>query len=219
MMPARFGEANRPIPMPFSSKITANCQYVKLTGKTSSRPNEAAASTMPPVANEQAPEPVRQPAGRRPGDQEADRQREHRDVDALATGSRLEAVAVHRQVDALQPDGQDERSRPPRPRLDSSGSPGCRRTRERPDPEQRAAEHRILDSRLDDAEDGQHGQAADDEAEDQRGRPAHAVPAVRLDAIGDADEHGDQEIQAAKVTLPHQSSFAGPRMPASRSLR
>ncbi len=26
MMPARFGEANRPMPMPLSSRIAANCQ-------------------------------------------------------------------------------------------------------------------------------------------------------------------------------------------------
>jgi hypothetical protein len=26
MMPARFGEANRPMPMPLSARIAANCQ-------------------------------------------------------------------------------------------------------------------------------------------------------------------------------------------------
>ena len=71
MMPARLGEANRPMPMPFISRISANCQYSKLTGSSSSRTNEMAATTIPPVAKGRAPnrsdsQPEAGPAMRKP---------------------------------------------------------------------------------------------------------------------------------------------------------
>ena len=55
MMAARFGEVNSPMPIPFSSKMSANCQHVKLTGRTCISQKEPAATTMPPVANGHAP--------------------------------------------------------------------------------------------------------------------------------------------------------------------
>ena len=106
MMPARLGEANRPMPMPFSSRISANCQYSKLTGSSSSRTNETAATTIPPVAKGRAPNRSDSQPGGRAGDEEADGQREH--VDPGPQRGALEAVAVDRQLDALQPDDQDE---------------------------------------------------------------------------------------------------------------
>jgi len=71
MIPARLGEANRPMPMPFSSRMSANCQYAKSTGSSSSSPKEAAATTMPPVAKGRAPnrsdsQPEAGPAIRKP---------------------------------------------------------------------------------------------------------------------------------------------------------
>ena len=71
MIPARLGEANRPMPMPFISRISANCQYSKLTGSSSSSTKDSAATTMPPVANGRAPnrsdsQPEAGPAMRKP---------------------------------------------------------------------------------------------------------------------------------------------------------
>ena len=71
MIPARLGEANSPMPIPFISRINANCQYSKLTGSSSSSTNESAATSMPPVANGRAPnrsdsQPEAGPAMRKP---------------------------------------------------------------------------------------------------------------------------------------------------------
>jgi len=144
-------------------------------------------------------EPVGQPAGSRPGHQEADGQRQHRDPGPQR--GLLEAVAVHGQVDALQPDDQDEHQPAAAQAGQQAGQvPG----RERPDPEQREPEHRLGHPRLDHAEEREHGQAAEDQRQHQRAGPAHRVPAVGLNAVGDPGQHRDQTHGEGHVAPPVQ---------------
>jgi hypothetical protein len=71
MMPVWFGEAKSPIARPIRSRSDANIQYWKFTGRSSSRKNASAASSIPPVANGRAPnrsesQPESGPATRKP---------------------------------------------------------------------------------------------------------------------------------------------------------
>jgi hypothetical protein len=106
---------------------------------------------------------------------------------------------VHRQVDALQPDDQDEhQAAAAKARQQGRDVAGG----ERADPEQREPEHRLGDPGLDVAEGDQRGDAADDQRQHERARPAHHVAAVGLDAVGDADEDGDQAGREGQVAPP-----------------
>ena len=67
--PALFGDANRPIPIPFSSRTSANQTYAKSTGSTISR-QEAERGEQHPAGRERARavavgEPARRPGRRR----------------------------------------------------------------------------------------------------------------------------------------------------------
>jgi len=111
----------------------------------------------------------------------------------------LEAVTVDRQVDALQPDDQDEHQAA----ADQAGQQAGQVPRgERPDPEQRGPEHRLGHPRLDHADEGEYGQAAEDQRQHQRTGPAHGVPAVRLNAVGDPDQDRDQPHGEREVAPP-----------------
>jgi len=55
MMAAVFGEENNPEPTPFSATSSANSQYGKFTGISSSAMKVAPTSSRPPVANQRAP--------------------------------------------------------------------------------------------------------------------------------------------------------------------
>jgi hypothetical protein len=103
---AVFGAANSPEPAPFSAISTANCQYVKSIGSSSSPRNVTATSSSPAVARIRAPCRSGQPPGQRPGGEEADRQRQQ--VDPGPQRRLLEVVPVQRQPDPLQPDDQHE---------------------------------------------------------------------------------------------------------------
>ena len=91
---------------------------------------------------------------RRPGDQEADGQRQH--VDAGPERRLREAVAVQRQPDALQPHDQHEHEPAAAERGQQRGDVAGR---EGADAEQAEPEHRIRDARLDHGEDGEQQQA------------------------------------------------------------
>ena len=53
--PARLGEANMPIEIPVSLRISAKSGYRKSVGSSMRRPKLAAAASMPAVANGRAP--------------------------------------------------------------------------------------------------------------------------------------------------------------------
>jgi len=63
-------------------------------------------------------------------------------------------------------------------------------------------EHRLDDLRLDNAEDREHHDPAADQTEHQRAHPALGVVSVRLDAVGDADQHRDQPGGEGQVAPP-----------------
>ncbi len=104
-----------------------------------------------------------------------------------------------RQVDALQPDDQDEHQAAPAQAGQQAGQvPGG----EVPDSEQGQPEHRLLDPGLDEAENHQHDQPADDGREHERAGPAHGVAVVWLDAVGDPHQHRDQADGERDVAPP-----------------
>ncbi len=55
MMPVMFGAENMPVPMPLRSRSAPNTGKPKLVGSVISRPNAAAAMSIPPVVNQRAP--------------------------------------------------------------------------------------------------------------------------------------------------------------------
>ena len=55
MTSARFGDEKKPMPIPLTSRISANGTYPKLIGSISSSRKLAAETSMPPVANHRAP--------------------------------------------------------------------------------------------------------------------------------------------------------------------
>ena len=66
-----FGDEKRPIPTPFTTRMSANQMYEKFTGSTISSRKLSAAISMPPVANGRAPKrsesyPDAGPATRKP---------------------------------------------------------------------------------------------------------------------------------------------------------
>ncbi len=63
-------------------------------------------------------------------------------------------------------------------------------------------EHRVRDLRLDEAERDQQEHAACERREHERRGPAHRVPSVRLDAVGDPDHHQDQACRERRVSPP-----------------
>ena len=60
----------------------------------------------------------------------------------------------------------------------------------------------MLDPGLDDPEDGEDGDAAEDLGQHDRAGPAHGVPAVGQEPIGDADEDEDQAGGEGDVAQP-----------------
>ncbi len=133
----------------------------------------------------------------RAGDQETEGEREH--VDPRPERRLREAVAVLGQPDALQPDDEHEHE-PAAPHRREEARQHARRVR--PDPEQRQPEHGMVRAQLDHCEDHQEEEAAPEEAEHPRARPAHGAPAVGLDAVGDADHDGGEPDREADVARP-----------------
>ena len=140
---------------------------------------------------------VGQYSGQRRGHQEAGRQRHQ--VDAGPQRGLAEVVAVQRQPDALQPDDQHELHAAAAHRQHQARDvPGG----ERPDPEQRDAEQRLGDLGLDVHEDDQQREAAEERGEHPRVGPAHRMPAVGQQAVGDADQDRDQPGGEQQVAPP-----------------
>ncbi len=140
---------------------------------------------------------VGQPPGHRAGDEEAHRERQH--VDARPQRCVGEAVAVLGQPDALQPD--DEHEHEPAAR-ESGEQRGEVAAGEGADPEQGDAEHRSCHAPLDGHEQREHRDPAQERGEDPGIGPAHRVPAVGQDPVGDADEHRDEADGEGDVAEP-----------------
>ena len=136
-------------------------------------------------------------AGHGAGDEEPGDQREH--VDARPQRRLGERVAVAREPDPLQPDDEDELQAAAADRgQQGRDAPGG----ERADAEEREVEHRLGDPPLDEREDDQEREAADQRGQDAGRGPAHRVPAVRLDAVGDPDHDRDQAHGERDVAPP-----------------
>ena len=140
---------------------------------------------------------VREPAGGRPGDEEAADQRQH--VDPGPQRGLRKRVAVLRQPDPLQPDDQDELETAAPDRCEQRGKIAGG---ERPDAEQLEVEHRLFGVHLDQAEHGEEHDAAEQRREHERRGPAHRVPAVGLDPVGDADHDADEPEREGDVAPP-----------------
>ena len=110
-----------------------------------------------------------------------------------------EAVAVARQVDPLQPDDEHELQAAA---ADAGQQRGEVAGGERANLEQVQMEHRLLDARLDEAEDDQHEHPAADLGDHLRARPAHRVVAVGLDPVRDPDHDRDQSDREGDVAPP-----------------
>src|SRR4029453_15273869 len=130
-------------------------------------------------------------------DQEAEGERDHVDPGPQRRGG--EAVAVQGQPDALQPDDQHELEAAAADRGQQAGQVAGR---EGADPEQVEVEQRVGRAALDDQEHPEQGHSAEEEDQHQRAGPAHGVAAVGLDAVGDADQHGDQPDPEGEVAGP-----------------
>src|SRR5207344_2708629 len=70
------------------------------------------------------------------------------------------------------------------------------------DAQQVQVEHGLADPELDQAERRQQRGPAKQPGQDQRAGPAHRVPAVGLDAVGDADQDADQADREGDVAQP-----------------
>ena len=103
---ARLGDPNDAITSPVKNSRSANSQYGKLTGSSSSSTNATAVPIIPPVANGRAPNRSDKIPDNGPDDQEPDRQRQHRQPRPQRRAR--EVVAVQRQPDPLEPDDQHE---------------------------------------------------------------------------------------------------------------
>ncbi len=154
-----------------------------------------------------------EPVGERPrhrrGQQEPDRQRDH--VDTRPQRRLGKAVAVLRQPDPLEPDDEHE--------LQPTASKRCQQGGdvaggERADAEQSHVEQGFPDLRLDDREGDQDRQATNHRAEHPGVGPAHRVPAVGLDAVGDPDQQYDQPAGERRVSPPvHRGALPHPVVP------
>jgi hypothetical protein len=133
----------------------------------------------------------------RPGDQDAEGQRQH--VDAGPERRFGEAVAVLRQPDALQPDDQHEHQ----PAAGDGGEEGREAAEaERADAEQREAEHRLGNAQLDRDEGRQRDQRAGEQGDRAGALPACRRAAVGADAVGDRDHHQDEAEREGEVAPP-----------------
>ena len=106
MMPVMFGAANMPMPMPFINNSAAKTGNAKSAGRNVEQPEARGGDEHAARRERSRAVAVGEPTGDRPGDEEAAGQREH--VDAGPQRRALEAVAVQRQPDALQPDDEHE---------------------------------------------------------------------------------------------------------------
>ena len=103
------------------------------------------------------------------------------------------------QPDPLQPDDQDEHQPAAR---DGGQERRQRPERERADPEQRQAEHRIRDALLDGDERGQADHRAGEQREHARAAPAGARAAVGPDPVRDRDHQADEAAREQDVAPP-----------------
>ena len=187
-----FGAANRPAPMPLKKMMQRERRVAgSPPAAAAARRRRSAATSSPPAGEQPRAVPVGQVPGDRPGDQEADGQRQQ--VDAGPQRRVREVVAVQRQPDALQPDDQHELQAAAGDRAEQAGRVAGG---EGPDAEQaRAGTSARRPCVSITQKTSQQRHAADQARQDQRVRPAHRVAAVGLDAVGD---RGEQRGQARR---------------------
>jgi len=203
-----FGEENSPEPIPLSATRMAKTQYGKSTGSTTSPAKLAGHDERTPDRERPGAEVVGQPARNRPGEQEAQRQRQQ--VDAGPQRGLRVVVPVQRQPDPLQPDDQHELHAAPADRGQQAGQVA---EGERAITEQAEVEHRLGDPGLDEAEGEQQGDAAAEAGQYPRVGPAGGVAAVGLDAVRDGGEHRGQADREGDVARPVQpAALAGAQL-------
>ena len=145
--PARFGAANAPIASPFITRSDANTGIREIHRKERQQQERHGREHHAAACERSGPVPVGEESRHRAGEQESRSQRKH--VDAGPKRGPREVVSVLGEPYPLKPDDQHEHQ---------PAAPDAREQRrqassaERPDTEQRQAEHRIGDLRLDDAE-------------------------------------------------------------------
>jgi len=177
--------------------MPANGAYSKF-GRQRQQQQERGARTDHAAGCEPArPETIRQIARNRSRDQESGRERQH--VDAGPQRRRGVRVSALRQPDALQPNDQHEHQTAAPDRRQKAGQI-CRR--ELPIGEQLQTKHRIADAALDQNEGGHQRDSGAQLGQHSRIRPAHRVARVRLNRVGDGDQHQHDPGRIGEVAPP-----------------
>ncbi len=122
---------------------------------------------------------------------------------------------MQRQPDALEPDDQHELEAAPGDRAQQGGEVAAGEHRVAEEPQR---EHGFGDPALDHAEHAEHGGAAEQPGQDPRVGPAHGVPAVGLDAVGDRGEQRGQADGEGDVAPPVDAARAADAGLAQRAV-